>query len=67
MERVVAKFSSFQEAERAEREYYRSLTPQQRLDILLELIECSRKEGDAAAHRFERVYRIVKLSPDADT
>jgi hypothetical protein len=62
MERAVAKFSSHQEAERATLEYYRSLTPEQRLDILLELIEASRKEGDAASERFERVYRIVKLS-----
>jgi len=67
MERTVAKFSSHQEAEQATLEYYRSLTPEQRLDILLELIEASRKEGDAASERFERVYRIVKLSPDADT
>lgn len=63
MKRVVAKFSSHQEAEQADREYYRSLTPQQRLDILLELIESSRKEDDAASERFERVYRIVKLAP----
>ena len=62
MDRVVAKFSSFQEAERADREYYRSLTPQQRLDLLLELNEAFRKEGDAASERLERVYRIVKLS-----
>jgi len=67
MERIVAKFSSHQEAERATLEYYRSLTPEQRLDILLELIEASRKEGDAASERFERVYRIVKLSPEEDT
>ena len=48
-------------------EFYRSLTPEQRLDILFELIEASREEGDAASERFERVYRIVKLSPDEDT
>jgi len=59
----VAKFSSHQEAEQAELAYYRSLTPEQRLDILLELIETSRKEDDAASERFERVYRIVKLTP----
>ena len=59
----MAKFSSHQEAEQAELAYYRSLTPEQRLDILLELIETSRKEDDAASERFERVYRIVKLTP----
>jgi hypothetical protein len=62
MERTVAKYSSHQQAEQANLDYYRNLSPQQRLDILLELIESSRKEGDAAAERFERVYRIVKLS-----
>jgi hypothetical protein len=62
MERTVAKFSTQKAAEEADLEFYRSLTPQQRLDILLELIENSRREGDAAAERFERVYRIVKLS-----
>lgn len=55
MERTVAKFSSHKAAEKANLEFYRSLTPQQRLDILLELIENSRREGDAAAERFERV------------
>lgn len=63
MERTVAKFSSHQQAEQATLEYYRRMSPQQRLDILLDLIESSRKEGDAAAERFERVYRIAKLSP----
>jgi hypothetical protein len=63
MERTVAKFSSHKEADEATLDYYRSLSAQQRLDILLEMIEASRKEGDAAAERFERVYRIVELSP----
>jgi hypothetical protein len=63
MERTVAKFSSHREADKATLDYYRSLSPQQRLDILLEMVESSRKEGDAAAERFERVYRITKLSP----
>jgi len=62
MERKVAKFSSHQKADEATLRYYRSLTPQQRVDILLELIESSQKEGDGAAQRFERVYRITKLS-----
>ena len=62
MERKVAKFSSHREADEATLRYYRSLTPQQRVDILLELIESSQEEDDAAAQRFERVYRITKLS-----
>jgi hypothetical protein len=45
MERTVAKFSSHKAAENANLEFYRSLTPQQRLDILLELIEEFPKRG----------------------
>jgi len=62
LDRTVAKFSSHEQAAKADLEYYRSLTPQQRVDILFDLMENLRKEGGAAAERFERVYRIVKLS-----
>jgi hypothetical protein len=62
MKRTVANFSSHREAGEATLAYYRSLSPQQRLDILLELIDSSRKQGDAASERLERVYRISKLS-----
>ena len=47
---------------KAEREYYRRLTPAQRLEILLELIDRHRDKSDASSERLERVYRIVKLS-----
>jgi hypothetical protein len=60
MDRTVAKYSSQEEADKANREYYRGLTPQQRIDILLEIIEQARPEGDT--ERLERVYRIVKFS-----
>jgi hypothetical protein len=62
MERTVAKFSSHAEADRANREYYRGLTPQQRIEILLELIDPGRPQNDASSQRLERVYRIVKFS-----
>jgi hypothetical protein len=61
MDREVAKFSSFEEADKATREYYRSLTPQQGIQILLELIAQSRPKNDPSSGRLERVYRIVKL------
>jgi hypothetical protein len=61
MELVAAKFASHEEARRASREYYRRLTPQQRLDILLELIGMSREEANASSERLERVYRISEL------
>lgn len=61
MNRTVRKFSSFRESERADRDYYLSLTPQQRIDILLELVARYREEHDEASEGFRRVYRIVKL------
>ena len=59
MEKVVRKFSSFEEAERADREEYRRMTPQERIDILLALIAQGRPGG--ADERLERVYRVVEL------
>ena len=60
VERVVTKYSSFQEAEAAEREYYARLTPAERLKILLELIQRYR-ESIHAPEGFARVYRIVEF------
>ncbi|GAA5482545.1 hypothetical protein [Haloferula sargassicola] len=57
MEKVVVIHRSHWEAEEADNAYYRSLTPEQRLDILLELTR-----PDEAQPRLERVYRIVELS-----
>ena len=62
MERRAKVYSSFEEEEKATREYYLSLTPQERLDILLELMEQSRDPNDEASQGFERVYRVAKLS-----
>ncbi len=62
MERRVKRYSSFDEEEKATRDYYLSLTPQERLDILFELIEESRDPTDEASQRFQRVYRVTKLS-----
>lgn len=61
MEKVVHKFSSFEESDQATRRYYASLTPEQRLDILLDLIASQRDDEDEAAERLQRVYRVVKL------
>ena len=61
MEKVVRIFRSHEEADEADAEYFRSLTPQQRLDIFLEVLWRGRK-GDEAAERLERVCRIVELS-----
>jgi hypothetical protein len=69
MDKVVTILRSFEQADRADKEYYRSLTPEQRLDILCDLNKRLLFNGDDENfNRLERVYRIVKLSqclPDA--
>jgi hypothetical protein len=37
MEPVIRKFATFEEADAAEREYYRGLTPAERLSIMIDL------------------------------
>ena len=60
MEPVARKFSSHAAADAADRAYYQSLTPQERLDILLTLIERGKKPHEIG-QKIARVYRIVKL------
>ena len=62
MEKVVKVFGSFEEADRADDEYYASLSPQERVDLLLDLIATYRESLGEAGQRFERVYRVVELS-----
>ncbi len=58
MEWVVRKFSSFAEAEAAEIEDDRNMTPQFRVEIWMELR--NRFNRNAFEQPFERVCRIVK-------
>jgi hypothetical protein len=62
MERRVQVFRSFEEAERAENAYYASLSPQQRVDLLLDLLEAWRESCGHADQGLARVHRVVKLS-----
>jgi hypothetical protein len=55
MEKTVVKFRNFSDAEKSDREFYRKLTGEERLDILLQL---SKHEPE---RRLERVYRVIKL------
>lgn len=59
MKRVGRKFRSFAEQETADREFYRSLTPAERLKIWLQL--CRFDLLDAPDKRLQRVYRVAPL------
>jgi hypothetical protein len=59
---AVKVFSSFEEAEEADREYYRSLSPTERLDIVLLLREKCSSYSAELTRGFERVCRIVELT-----
>ena len=61
-ERELRTYQSLSEAAQADREYYASLTPKQRLDLLLEIIANHRTQFGEAAERLERVYRVTQLS-----
>ncbi len=60
IEHTVKKFSSFAEADEADRRYYAQLTPAERLNILLELIQRYR-QSIHAPEGLARVYRIVEF------
>jgi hypothetical protein len=62
MERVFRVFDSFVDADRADDTYYASLTPQERVELLLQIISQHRESSGDAAKGLERVYRIVELS-----
>lgn len=53
-------FSSFEEAEAADREFYLSLSPAERLDILLLLRDQCSPYSDELTRGFERVCRIIE-------
>jgi len=59
VKRVWAEFASHEDARRSDLAYYRRLSPQQRLDILLELITSFQE--DASSQRLERVCRVSQL------
>ena len=55
VQKTVRKFKSLPEADRADRDFYKKLSPQERLNILLQLTE------HEPERRLERVYRVTKL------
>ena len=58
MERVVTKHGSFAEAEKADLRFFQSLSGNERLQILLQIIRSNQPDDEQG---FKRVYRIVKL------
>lgn len=61
MEVVATKFRTHQEAEEATLAYYRSLSPEERLEILFQLRAAHHKDDDASTQGMARVYRITQL------
>jgi len=61
MKKTIRIFKSHAEAEAADIEYYRSLTPQERLEILCELVADYDAGFDESKRRLQRVYRITSL------
>jgi hypothetical protein len=61
MKMVLNKFRTFREADAATRDYYRRLSPEERLEILFQLRAMAHKESDAPTGRLARVYRIAQL------
>ena len=58
MEKVAQIFNSFEEAEEAEFEYLSSLTPQQRVDALLELLYWANR--DSYSQGLQRVLTVTQ-------
>lgn len=61
VDRIVRKFRTFEEAEQAEREDYRRMSPEERLEILLHLLAHPWQQSDAPSQGLQRVYRIAQL------
>ncbi len=58
MEKTVRKFDSLVEAEKADRDFYKKMSGNERLRILVDLL------NHAPEQRLERVCRITKLPRD---
>ena len=62
MEKTLQVFKSFAEAEEADKKYYRSLSPNERIALLLLLRDQYRPYPNELTEGFKRVYRIIKRS-----
>lgn len=62
MKKTIQIFKSFAEAEEADKRYYRSLSPNERVALLLMLRNQNRPYSNELTEGFKRVYRIIKLT-----
>ena len=62
-EKDVRIFRSHEEADKADREYYRSLTPEERIKIVLELRNLDPRINDG----FARVCRVIRRKADSNS
>ena len=62
MKKTIEVFRSFAEAEKADKKYYRSLSPNQRIAFLLMLRDQYRPYPNELTEGFKRVYRVIKRS-----
>lgn len=60
MDKVIKKYNSFEEAEKAEIEYWKNLEPRKKLEILEEIRLRYMEITGEGKQGFQRVYRIVK-------
>ena len=65
MEKVVRKFHSFDEADDADNEYYRTLSGDEKLQMLLDLIMPENPDA-AVIERSARVYPLAQLEKSKD-
>jgi hypothetical protein len=61
MERILQEFTSPEEADKADREAYKRMTPEQRLMMALQIRRDYLGEGDATEQRLERVLTRAQL------
>jgi len=61
VQKTVRKFKDFGAAEEADRDFYKKLSPTERLNILLQL------SAHEPERRLERVYRVIKLPRHSDS
>jgi hypothetical protein len=61
MDKVTTKYDSHEEADEAERKYYLSLTPKERINILIEIVRPEVEAHYAASRGLARVCRVTDL------